>query len=183
MPYICFTKCYNATVHATIDYYSAAVWGTKSLTCVNAIQNRACRYFLGLGRYAPNAAVYGDMGWPAPEHKQWVCVTKGWCRLAKLDSSLQANKVFLYCVDQASVRCKNWCYRITVFSAKIEHDGLVCHQDFQDRQILNSVDKKLQAYFVMQRKQKLQSYISVAGVESVVNKLRTYRTFKENYSV
>ena len=45
MPYDCFTKCYNAelVVQATIDY-SAAVWGTKSVTCVNAIQNRACRY-------------------------------------------------------------------------------------------------------------------------------------------
>ena len=107
MPYDCFTKCYNATVQATIDY-SAAVWGTKSVSCVNAIQNRACRYFLGLGRYAPNAAVNGDMGWPAPEHKQWVCVTRRWCRLAQLDSSLLANKVFLYCVEQASVRCKNW---------------------------------------------------------------------------
>ena len=180
MPYDCFTKCYNATVQATIDY-SAAVWGTKSVSCVNAIQNRACRYFLGLGRYAPNAAVNGDMGWPAPEHKQWVCVTRRWCRLAKLDSSLLANKVFLYCVEQASVRCKNWCYRITVFFAKIEHDQLVCHQDFRVRQLLNSVDKKLQAYFLMQWKQKLQSDISVAGVEAGGNKLRTYRTFKENY--
>ena len=149
MPYDCFTKCYNATVQATIDY-SAAVWGTKSVSCVNAIQNRACRYFLGLGRYTPNAAVNGDMGWSAPEHKQWVCVTRRWCRLAKLDSSLLANKVFLYCVEQASVRCKNWCYRITVFFAKIEHDQLVCHQDLRVRQLLNSVDKKLQEYFVMQ---------------------------------
>ena len=82
------------------------------------------RYFLGLGRYAPNAAVNGNMGWSAPEHKQWVCVTRRWCRLAKLDSSLLVNKVFLYCVEQASVRCKNWCYRITVFFAKIEHDQL-----------------------------------------------------------
>ena len=117
------------------------------------------------------------MGWPAPEHKQWVCVTRRWCRLAKLDSSLLVNKVFLYCVEQASVKCKNWCYRITVFFAKIEHDQLVCHQDFRVRQLLNSVDKKLQAYFVMQWKQKLQSDISVAGVEAGGNKLRTYRTF------
>ena len=33
----------------------------------------------------------------------------------------------------------------------------------------------------MQWKQKLQSDISVAGVEAWGNKLRTYRTFKENY--
>ena len=56
MPYTCYTKCYDATVQSIIDY-SAALWGTKSVTCINAVQNRACRYFLGLGRYAPNVAV------------------------------------------------------------------------------------------------------------------------------
>ena len=62
MPFECFTQCYGATVQSIIDY-SAAIWGTKSMSCINAVQNRACRYFLGLGRYAPNAAINGDMGW------------------------------------------------------------------------------------------------------------------------
>ena len=57
MPYTCYTKCFDATVQSIIDY-SAALWGTKSVTCINAVQNRACRYFLGLGRYAPNVVVY-----------------------------------------------------------------------------------------------------------------------------
>ena len=46
MPFECFTQCYNATVQAIIDY-SAAIWGTKSISSINAVQNRACRYFLG----------------------------------------------------------------------------------------------------------------------------------------
>ena len=70
---------------------------------------------------------------------------------------------------------------LLLFLAKIEHDQLACHQDFIVRQLLNSVDKKLKEYFVLQRKQKLQSDISVAGVEAGGNTLRTYRTFKENY--
>ena len=52
----CFTKCHDATVQSIIDY-SAAVWGTKSISSISAVQNRAYRFFLGLGRYAPNAAV------------------------------------------------------------------------------------------------------------------------------
>ena len=52
MPFECFTQCYNATVQAIIDY-SAAIWGTKSISSINAVQNRAswpgqictkCRY-------------------------------------------------------------------------------------------------------------------------------------------
>ena len=56
MPY----TCYDATVQSIMDY-STALWGTKSVTCINAVQNCACRYFLGLERYAPNVAVNGDM--------------------------------------------------------------------------------------------------------------------------
>ena len=50
MPFECFTQCYGATVQSITDY-SAAIWGTKSVSCINAVQNHACRYFLGLGRY------------------------------------------------------------------------------------------------------------------------------------
>ena len=50
MPFECFTQRYNATVQAIINY-SAAIWGTKSISSINAVQNRACRCFLGLGRY------------------------------------------------------------------------------------------------------------------------------------
>ena len=54
MPFECFTKCYDAIDQATIDY-SALLWGTQPISCIKAVQNRACRYFLGLGRYAPNS--------------------------------------------------------------------------------------------------------------------------------
>ena len=52
MTFECSTKCYDAAVQArcTIDY-SAPLWGTQSISCINAVQNRAYRYFLALGRY------------------------------------------------------------------------------------------------------------------------------------
>ena len=37
IPYECFTKCYSATVQATIDY-SAPLWGTQSVSCISAVQ-------------------------------------------------------------------------------------------------------------------------------------------------
>ena len=54
MPLACFTQCYGATVQSIIDY-SAAIWGTKSMSCINAVQYRACRYFLA---GAPNSAKF-----------------------------------------------------------------------------------------------------------------------------
>ena len=44
--------------------------------------------------YAPNAAINGDMGWLSPEHRQWMCVARKWCRMANLDESLLASKIF-----------------------------------------------------------------------------------------
>ena len=49
MPFECFTKCYNSLVQPVIDYGSS-VWGTNGYSCVETVQYRACRYFLGLGK-------------------------------------------------------------------------------------------------------------------------------------
>ena len=71
MPFECYSKCYDALVQSIINY-GAAIWGSSNFSCISAVQNRACRFFLGLGKYAPNPAVQGDMGWILPEHRQWI---------------------------------------------------------------------------------------------------------------
>ena len=60
MPYECFSKCYDALVQSIINYV-AAVWGSTGYSCIAAVQNRACRYFMGQGKYAPNPAIQGDI--------------------------------------------------------------------------------------------------------------------------
>ncbi len=35
----------------------------ESKECVNRVQNRASHYDMGVGKYIPNGAVHGDMGW------------------------------------------------------------------------------------------------------------------------
>ena len=49
----CFHKSDESLVQSVFDY-SSAVWGTRSYSWIDAVQNRACRYFLGLDKYAPN---------------------------------------------------------------------------------------------------------------------------------
>ena len=135
----------DATVQSVIDY-SAAVWGTKSISSISAVQNCACRFFLGLGRYAPNAAVNGDMGWPAPEHRQWMCITRKWCRLVNLDESLITEKVFKAHLDQGNPRHKTWCYRVKMFYQQIELDTFLGDR-LTVRATLISVNTKLHVCF------------------------------------
>ena len=111
MPFERFTQCYGVTVQSIIDE-SAASWGTKSMYCINAVQNRACRYFSGLGRCPPNATINGDMGWLSREHSQWMCIVRKWCRLVNIDESLLAKKIFLSHLNQDSTNRKFWCYNL-----------------------------------------------------------------------
>ncbi len=61
--------------------YAAAIWGQQELSCISAIQNRACRYFMGVSKYTPNTAVQGDMGWITAGNRQNLCVLRLWLRL------------------------------------------------------------------------------------------------------
>jgi hypothetical protein len=73
LPYEVFTHLYDSTVWPTISYGSA-IWGYRSYSCVNAVQFRAMRFFFGVGRYTPNVAVSGEMGWISPEIRQWKSI-------------------------------------------------------------------------------------------------------------
>ena len=62
MPFDVFTKLYDALVWP-VSAYGAAIWGDRAFSCIDAVHNRAMRFYLGVGRYTPMAAVVGDMGW------------------------------------------------------------------------------------------------------------------------
>ena len=49
MPFKGYTRCYEALVQATITY-GAGIWGTMVYFFIEAVQNRALRYVLGLGK-------------------------------------------------------------------------------------------------------------------------------------
>ena len=61
LPFFTFSKLYDSMVWCIISY-GAAVWGCRTFSCVSAVQNRALRFFLGVGRFAPNAGINGDTG-------------------------------------------------------------------------------------------------------------------------
>ena len=104
-------KLFDSLVSPIIEY-GAAIWGYKSYSYINAIQSRACRFFLGVGRYTPNAAVMGDMGWIPIYHKQWKIISSQWCKLMNMDQNRMNRKMFAWADDVSlkSKRVKNWNY-------------------------------------------------------------------------
>ena len=79
MPHDVFSKLFDSLVWSVISY-GAAIWGYKSFSCINAVQNRAMRFFLGVGKYTPTAAISGDLGWQPAFIKQWVSLSNFWGR-------------------------------------------------------------------------------------------------------
>ena len=82
------TKFYESIVWPVINY-SAAIWGFRSYSCIDAVHNRVMRFFLRVGRYTPNDAVAGEMGWKPTVVCQWKSVCLYWAKLSKIDNNSQ----------------------------------------------------------------------------------------------
>ena len=78
-----FTKLYDSLVQPILDY-SAAIWGHKAHSCIQAVQNQAIWFYLGVGRRTPTVALQGELGWACCGQRQWMCITRHWCRLSSL---------------------------------------------------------------------------------------------------
>ena len=102
--YKTFTKLYNSCVVPVIDYGSA-VWGGRNFKHCDQIHCRAIRFYLGVHRFAPLAALKGDMGWPDPQTRQKTAMLKYWNRLVNMSDERITKKIFTW--DHA-IRLNNW---------------------------------------------------------------------------
>lgn len=107
LQYDVFTKLYDSLV-CPVVLYGADIWGTKSYSCINAVQNRAARYFLSVGRYTPNAAVNGDIGWRPIGIQCWKTVLSHWRRSINMDKTRINKVIFCWSNDKSINRCRNW---------------------------------------------------------------------------
>lgn len=136
LPLNVYMKLYDSIVWPVIAYGSA-IWGTRSFSCIDAVQHRAIRFFLGVGKYTPTAALNGDLGWIPPFVRQWQSVCNLWSRFSKLQNSRLNKQVFLYVFRNAGGNCRNFAYRVKTHLNKIE-----CLQFFDLSQpIIQSVMK------------------------------------------
>ena len=92
LPFGAFTKLYDTMVWSVINY-GADIWGTRQFSCINTVQLRAARYYMGVGRYTPNSAVQGDTGWKPMIVRQWTSVLNHWIRLKIIDTD-RFNQIF-----------------------------------------------------------------------------------------
>ena len=168
LPYSVFSKLYDSIVWSTISY-GACIWGTNEYSCINAVQNRACRFFLGVGKYAPNNAVNGDMGWITPLAKQWTCVVRTYFRLKNMPDERINKQVFKWMCEKSNLNCKNWYFRV-------EKQLNLMNLDTEDRNAIKLIEERMFESFKEDWVNKVSS--DQGARPSQANKLRTYNKFK-----
>ena len=62
LSYNTYTYLYDTLVAPVMDY-SSCIWGSEHYNTLEATQNNALRFFLGVGRSYPIVALQGDMSW------------------------------------------------------------------------------------------------------------------------
>ena len=65
---------YNCVV--PILDYGSSTWAFKAFKCIDNIQNRCMRYYLGLYRFPSVAALTGDTGWLPSMFRQWLTIIR-----------------------------------------------------------------------------------------------------------
>jgi len=179
MPYDVYTKLYDSLVWPVISY-GAAVWGHTNFSCINAVQNRAMRFFLGTGKYTPNAAVSGDMGWVQPLSRQWKSICLQWHRFANMDNVRTNYKIFYWCCQKSSSACKNRCYLIRDMFMSLDLASVFNNcRTFSVKFITDAVINKLSSRHMYDWQMTIDKEASSRG--NGRNKLRFYHLFKRFY--
>ena len=179
MPYSVFTKLYDSLVWPVISY-GTAVWGDRTYSCINAVQNRAMRFFLGTGKYTPVAAVSGDMGWTQPLTRQWQRVSLHWHRLSCMDDNRLNKRIFTWCKNKGRSACKNWCYSVKCMFQSLDLSPLYVECINVSAKVLaNEVTKGLTVRHMYEWQMNIDKEIGNSGRGK--NKLRSYRMFKRFY--
>ena len=93
-PFECFTKLYDSLVWPII-VYGSSILGTCKRSCIEAGQNRARRYFMAAGKYTPNIAVQGDMGWVPKSVKIWKSLGSRSVRFRDMEVNRLNKRIFI----------------------------------------------------------------------------------------
>jgi len=131
---------------------------------------------MGLGKYAPNAALLGDMGWQHPLYHQWISISRQWCRMVNMTSDCVNKRIFNWACGQNKL---NWCKRVRNFYRDLQMDHL-CNTEYYlvVGEVINDLETVLSEHYEVKWHAIVNRPEAARGPGR--NKLRTYKIFKES---
>lgn len=100
-----YEKLFDNCVAPVLDY-SSGVWGHKKHHCIEMVQNRVLRYFLGVHQFTPLLAVQGESGWLSCNCRHKMNMLRLWNRLIYMENEHITKRVFLW--DRGQNNTSNW---------------------------------------------------------------------------
>lgn len=163
MGYSTYTKLYENCVAPILDY-SSGIWGYKTFSKIESLQNRAQRIFLGVHRFAPALGVEGDMGWLLRTNQRRLKMLQFWNRLVKMRDTRLTKKVFRW---EYSNGRHNWCSEVLDIFRKLN---------------LEFIYENFMMCDIRRAEEQLRDLENTEWKESVLHKpkLRLYRQIKDS---
>ena len=121
LDYKTYTKLFDSMVCPIMDY-GCEIWGARKRDCMDVIQHRAMRTFLGVGKCAPLPMMYGDMYWIPSHARQQAAMVRYWSRLLKMPPYRLNKQIFEW--DYLHARRGTWCYDIKKIFEKCDMSEL-----------------------------------------------------------
>ena len=165
--FLTYEKLFNNCVAPVLDY-SSGVWGYKKHHCIEMVQHRALRYFLGTHRFTPLLAVEGECGWMNCFSRHKINMLRLWNRLASMENDRLTKRIFLW--ERAQNNQSNWTSQIKNLMEEINMGNV-----FRNSAICN----------IQQAEEKIRFNLETTWKNDLqhVPKLRTYSLLKSNYIV
>ena len=174
MAYDVYKKLVESIVEPVL-FYCSGIWGNRKYTKVEGVLNKACRYFLGVSKNAPNLSSKGDMGWASAEVKQKLETVRLWCRLRNMPSDRTVHKIHSWSFQIG----KSWENNMLKLIESLNiRDYMLAQNPSKAICLKLARDKLTELDYDRWKSQLLQNGINVDNG----NKLRTYRTYKNNFS-
>ena len=164
--YTTYTKLFNSGVLSILNY-GAEVWGFGKYQKCDNVMNKAMRYFLGVHKYAPTAAIQGDMGWISLKYKRYSAMLRFWNRLIRIDNSRLVKRIFLWYYDNPT---DNWCNDILQIAKLVDMDNV-----YENKEVFDLRKAENKFWLLMK-----EEWLDVLKSKP---KLRTYMLFKSEFKV
>lgn len=170
-----FDNIYRSCVNPVM-MYGAALWGGKEYSKLNTVQNRACKFFLGVVKTASNIGCHGELGWVSVHNKQKIEMVRLWCRLQSMDSSRLTYNIFRWSNSLSLRYVKNWEFKVKQLlkEAKMLDSPLM----FPDINVKATMNNYKDAVIEIDKQCWSKKLWDDTGNEENGNKLRLFRCFK-----
>ena len=99
-----FSDLFNSGVNPILEYGSS-VWGFKSSSRCQSVQNRAIRYHMGLNRFSANLVLQGDTGWTPINISIKLNMLRLWNRICMLPEHRVPYRILKW---ELNIGVNNW---------------------------------------------------------------------------